>query len=118
MKTTYFKLIVLAALLMIFGVLAARSLDVLDNFDITPNPMGRYTTIRIAFKCPTAVDLYLVDSHENLVKSFFNGTVDQEENIEWNRLDNAGVYVPAGTYHVVLNYGGRYTSTKKTLILR
>ncbi len=58
--------------------------------------MGRFTSIRIAFKSPVNAYLALVDSEENLIKLFFNGIVDRDLNVEWNRLDDNGVLFQVG----------------------
>lgn len=110
---------VLIGIAALFAVsLAANRVAVLETFDVNPNPMYRNTFVNLVVSEPCFVSLWIEDLEGNLVKQLHSGYVMKGLRLEWNRYADSGLYAPNGTYYVVANYQGRYTSTKKTLILK
>jgi len=105
-------------LIMALGTLSAQSDKLISSFEIDPNPMDRYTRISVHVEDTVEMQIIIQNSRGRLVKSLFAGQVDKEVIVYWNRRSDEGTIVPAGEYEVVVSYGGRYTSVKKTLILR
>ncbi|MDI3503323.1 MAG: hypothetical protein PWP64_259 [Candidatus Cloacimonadota bacterium] len=109
----------LIGLMLIFALgLAAKSQDNLITFNITPNPMDKRCNIELEFRVETAITLTIMNQEHEIIKTIYSGPVNKSASFTWEREDAMGQYVPAGTYIVVVNYLNRYTSTKKTLILK
>lgn len=53
-----------------------------------------------------------------VIRDIYSGLVGKDITLYWERTDNWGNYVPDGEYFVVLGFSTRYTSLKKTLILK
>jgi len=111
-------MILVGIILLLSITLFAKGSEDLLSFDISPNPMDETCEISIEFSTVTAITLVIVNDRAETVKTIFSGPVDKNGSFRWNRDDAMGNWVPSGTYHVVINYHGRYTSTKKTLILK
>ncbi|MCB5264737.1 MAG: hypothetical protein LHW41_00655 [Candidatus Cloacimonetes bacterium] len=113
------RTMIIAALMLLFamGLLAQKTEDIF-TFDISPNPMVKYCEITVGFENETSINLVIMDSKEEVVKTIYTGPIYKSMTFTWERDDARGAYVPNGTYFVVVNYQSRYTSTKKTLILK
>lgn len=110
---------IIAGMLLLFALgLMAQKAENLLNFDITPNPMEKYCSITVEFRDETFITLVIINDQEEVVKTIYSGPVCKSMSFGWERDDAWGNIVPDGTYHVVVNYQSRYTSTKKTLILK
>ena len=110
-----------ASLVMLFVIvgLTATINSTIANITIDPNPMDKNTTITVSFLNDVRADVIIETEDGTLVKTLFTGDLDAGVQIYyWNRLSDDGVYVPEGKYYVTINYESRYTSTKKTLILK
>lgn len=105
-------------MLMLTVGLFAKHEKSMDSFDISPNPMQRVTTIYLNYEEPVTVTIKVEDFAGNLVKTIFSGPCDKTASFMWERDDAEGSYVPNGTYLVSVTHNTRYTSTKKTLILK
>lgn len=118
MKTA--KIIAIAAgiLLLAFAALMAQQPGILGGIDIQPNPMDKDTVITVYVNQNASFNVTIETHDGRVVKSLYWGTTNKDITIPWDRLSDDGTYVPKGTYFVVVNYSGRYTSTKKTLILK
>ncbi len=118
MKVNYFRVIIVIAMIVMSAVLIAKSIETLVVFEISPNPMEHQTNIKLGFSERSIINVHIEDYSQIVVRNLYSGEAGKEINLEWDRLDNNGRYLPKGKYEVVVNYGGRYTSTKKTLILK
>jgi flagellar hook assembly protein FlgD len=110
----------LMIMMVLFGIgLFASNVDALNDITINPNPMDKSTTITITFMQNVRADITIQTEDGTLVKTLFTGELNPGSyEFFWNRLSDAGVYVAAGKYYLTINYESRYTSTKKTLILK
>ena len=114
-----FIIAVLFALVLLFTASAfATQNGNLINFDVSPNPMDKFCTISLSLQSQMFVTLQIQTQEGDIVKDIFSGEANKDMSFQWNRLDNCDMFVPAGKYMAVLSYNGRYTSTKKTLILK
>lgn len=104
-------------LLFALGLMAQKS-ETLLNFDISPNPMEKYCDITVEVMNETFITLTIISDLDEVIKTIYFGPIEKMMTFTWERDDAYGRYVPNGTYHVVVNYQSRYTSTKKTLILK
>lgn len=113
------RTMIIAGLMLLFAVgLMAQKSENLSTFDISPNPMDKYCNITVGFSNETCITLTIINDEEEVVKTIYSGPVYKNMTFTWERDDAMGRFVPNGTYHVVVNYQSRYTSTKKTLILK
>lgn len=118
MKQALLKLSVTAALLLILGGLFAQQVSVLGEIDIVPNPMDKQCSIIVRVNQSAALGINIEDVQGNVIKSLWWGNTSKDVHVTWDRYSDNGEYVASGTYFLVVNYAGRYTSTKKTLILK
>jgi hypothetical protein len=107
-----------AALLLGIASVYAMKLSEVECFEITPNPMDRECTIYLSFRNQLNISLQIQTMCGDLVKDIYSGPAGKSMEFHWDRNDLKNQYVPDGTYLVVLGYDTRYTSTKKTLILK
>ncbi|HOH47067.1 MAG TPA: FlgD immunoglobulin-like domain containing protein [Candidatus Cloacimonadota bacterium] len=113
------KLGVLIGLFMLlFTALSAARSPRVETFEVNPNPMYRNTVVTLTCSELGFLTLWIEDGSGNVVKQLYSGNVLKGVQVEWNRYSDSGEYTPNGTYYVCANYQGRYTSTKKTLILK
>ncbi|HPF08943.1 MAG TPA: FlgD immunoglobulin-like domain containing protein [Candidatus Cloacimonadota bacterium] len=113
------RIAILACMMFVLAVgLFAKHEKVRDSFDISPNPMERVTTIYLHYDTPVTVTITVEDVNGNHVRTIYSGPCDKTAAFTWERDDDEGTYVPNGTYYVTVNHDSRYTSTKKTLILK
>ena len=118
MRRAYMKLFAFGLILLICSAIYAQGTELIRDISISPNPMEKYTEIRVDFNVPCDVSIYIEDGSGNVVRSLYDGVVGKELVIGWDRIGEDGNCVANGKYSVVVNYGSRYTSTKKTLILK
>jgi flagellar hook assembly protein FlgD len=110
---------ILAGIMLLLSLaLFAKSAQNLLSFDISPNPMDSACEISVEFVDSTAITLVIMNERGQTVKTIYSGPVHKNATFKWERDDAAGNWVPSGTYLAVINYQSRYTSTKKTLILK
>ncbi|GAB1467615.1 hypothetical protein MASR2M64_02910 [Candidatus Cloacimonadota bacterium] len=107
-----------AMLLVAFGAIVKE--NCLFSFDVTPNPMEKECIISLVFGTPSPefITLNVESLDGKVVRNIYSGQTDKMMMFKWDRLSNSGLYVPDGNYFVTLGYGDRYTSTKKTIILK
>lgn len=112
-------------LIVLIGVLAlgsvalqAKIAGALSEIFINPNPMDKFTTITLTFTQYANVGVNIETEQGVVIKSLYWGPAGEQLQLTWNRLDDNGNVVPSGNYVVVVNHEARYTSTKKTLILK
>ncbi len=102
-----------------YGFIYAGANEILNEFNIVPNPMEKYTLISVSFTSRVLVDIVIETKEGILIKTLFSGNLDSGfYEYYWNRLSNTGEFVRDGEYDVSIKYRARYTSTKKTLILK
>ncbi len=118
MKQTSLKIMAALVLALMFGALAAQNNNIISEVTITPNPMDKFCEITVQVTQPASLGINIEDFQGNVIKSLYWGSTNKDVRLAWNRYDDNGNYVASGTYFLVINYSGRYTSTKKTLILK
>jgi flagellar hook assembly protein FlgD len=90
-----------------------------SSIEIEPNPMEKNAVIRVTFSQKVGAEIIIETQEGTLVKTFFSGDFNLGTyEYFWDRLDDNGEFVPQGEYYVTVNYDYRYTSTKKTIILK
>ncbi|MCK9178720.1 MAG: FlgD immunoglobulin-like domain containing protein [Candidatus Cloacimonadaceae bacterium] len=113
------KTMIIAGMILLVALsLTAQKAENLLYFDISPNPMEKHCDISLEFRNETFITLTILNDAAEVVKTIYSGPVHKSQTFGWERDDAMGNIVPNGTYHVVINYQSRYTSTKKTLILK
>jgi flagellar hook assembly protein FlgD len=113
------RILIVACMMLLMAVgLFAKQAQSLNTFESSPNPMDRATTIYLNFENPVSVSITIENLAGDTLRTIFSGTCDKNASFLWERDDEEGNYVPNGTYFVNVSYQGRYTSTKKTLILK
>jgi len=113
------NLLVLVTLMLFYGIMYAVENPTEPDILINPNPMERSTTIGITFYEGVKVSVVIETLTGVAVKNLFYGDLASGTyEFHWTRLDNNGLFVPKGTYNLAIYYDTRYTSTKKTLILK
>ncbi len=112
------KLLALAAFLLLVLGLSAQKVTMLKTFDIDPNPMEQECRIVLSVHQPMQISVAIEDAKGMVIKNLHWGYVERDLCFVWDRYDNNGQYVASGTYYVVVGTSDRYTSTKKTLILK
>lgn len=117
MKKKVTGLAALCLLLLSVASLAAQ-ISLIPVIDITPNPMEKYTVITVRINQNMNLGINIETEDGRVVKTLFWGTASKDVVLDWNRIGDDGTFTPNGVYEVVVNYSGRYTSTKKTLILK
>ncbi|MCK9557287.1 MAG: hypothetical protein PHO85_01345 [Candidatus Cloacimonetes bacterium] len=116
MKT---KALVLAGIMLLMSLsLVAQVTESLLLFDISPNPMKEYCDISLEYSGDAIIEIQVLDEKGDTVKTIYNGPIHKSGRYRWLRDDALGNWVEAGTYFVEVQYQSRYTSTKKTLILK
>lgn len=114
----YFTLLLMLSLALATVGLYAKSQSELNTFNISPNPMTKTTTISLSFITPVDINVYIEDAGGTMIKSLYSGHVRSDISLNWSRETDIGDSAVDGEYTVVVAYQGRYTSTKKTLILK
>mgnify|MGYP001164730596 FL=1 len=118
MKKTMHILGLMAVLMLSTTVGYAYKGSPIESFDIVPNPMDKECVISISVSTPTYINVQIKSSEGEFICDLYEGFVGKDININWERTDNFGNYMPAGEYLVVVGFNTRYTSLKKTLILK
>lgn len=118
MRKTTLIAALLAIMLFVVSVAFAEQDKNLLSFNISPNPMDKLCTISVVLDSPMFVTLQVQTLKGTVIRDLYSGDTFKEINVQWDRNDNTGSYVPTGKYIVALDYNTRYTSTKKTLILK
>ena len=118
MKKTMLILVLIAVLMLTATAGYAYKGSPVESFNIIPNPMDKECVISIAVSTPVYINVQIKSSEGEFICDLYDGFVGKDININWERLDNYGNYVPAGEYLVVVGFNTRYTSLKKTLILK
>ncbi len=113
------KAVLILALLSILmlAALSGKEKSALESIEISPNPMTKYTDITLVFNQNTYINVTIENDMGEVVKNLYSGQAEEYLVLGWNRISDKGTYVPSGEYFVVVGQG-RYTSTKKTLILK
>nr|MDK2851002.1 hypothetical protein [Candidatus Cloacimonadota bacterium] len=110
--------LVVGLLLLFAASLLAESKSNLQVFEISPNPMKDKCAIELAFAQETEIILTIENQRGQVIRTIYSGAISKSETFIWEREDDYGNWVMPGEYSVVINYQSRYTSTKKTLILK
>ncbi len=103
--------------ILMLTALSAKDKSALDSIQISPNPMTKYTEITLVFGQITPLNVTIQTASGAVVKTLYSGQSEEVIILPWDRCGNDGSYTPTGEYYVVVAEG-RYTSTKKTLILK
>ena len=110
-------MIVLLAILA--GTVFADSESVLNYLSVNPNPIYKHAMITLSFLEKVNVDVVIETEDGTIIKTIYSGDLNIGTfNFFWNRLDDNGEFVPNGQYCLAVHYDTRYTSTKKTIILK
>lgn len=118
MKKTIVLIALLAAVLFTTaGAITFRNKEMV-SFEINPNPMDEYCNIFVGLQTPAYMYLRIETIEGEVVSDIFSGYADKEMYFTWDRYTDTGEYIPNGTYIMILSLDQRYTSTKKTLILK
>jgi len=84
-----------------------------------PNPFTSGTTIRFNIKKSGHTKLEIFNAAGKKVKTLLNENKDAANyNISWDGTNDEGNDVAAGVYFYKLKHGGRYTSTKKMILMK
>ncbi len=118
MRKKWLTALLTALLLLASVAVFALKEEPVERFDITPNPMDRECSIILSFRSPISISVQIQTPEGDLIKDIYSGYAAKSMQFTWDRYDMENQYVPEGTYAVVLGYDTRYTSTKKTLILK
>jgi len=88
-------------------------------FQNSPNPMRTNTNIKFQIKTAAACELNVYNAKGEKVANLFNDQVQNDEvvTVSWNGKDNTGRDVAAGFYLYKIK-AGRYTSTKKMILMK
>ncbi|NQV19102.1 MAG: T9SS type A sorting domain-containing protein [Armatimonadetes bacterium] len=83
-----------------------------------PNPFNPTTTISFTLKEATEVKIDVYNITGQYVKTLINKHLEADNhNIVWNGNDNEGKSVSSGVYYYKMQ-AGRYTSTKKMILMK
>lgn len=118
MKKTLILIALMAAMLFAAAnAYAFRSKDVMV-FNIDPNPMDEFCNIYVTLPSPAYMYLRVETLEGEVVSDVYSGYANKEMSFTWDRYTDTGEYIPSGNYMVILSLDQRYTSLKKTLILK
>ncbi len=119
MKKLTVIVVLVATMLLAVGLAFAKD-DNLVAFEVSPNPMDKDCTISLAFRTPgiATITVNIETKAGEVIRTIYTGVNSKTMQFDWDRFGGSGVYQPAGEYFVALHYNTRYTSTKKTLILK
>lgn len=119
MKLKKKLLFVALIMLMAIGLIYADVQSPVSNIIVNPNPVYKNTFIYIGFTCNLAVDIVIENEEGNVVKTLYSGFMNSRYfQTVWDRTSDNGSYLPEGIYYLSINYNFKYTSTKKTIILK
>jgi len=113
-------IVFLVATMLLAECLAFAKDDNLVVFEVSPNPMDKDCTISLAFRTPgvSTVTVNIENQLGEVVRNIYTGVNSKYMQFDWDRTSASGIVLPAGRYFVSVGYNTRYTSTKKTLILK
>jgi len=84
-----------------------------------PNPFNPTTSIKFSLANDSRVSIEIYNLKGQKVKTLVNDNFTTgTHSVTWNGDDNQGSKVTSGIYFYQLNSGGKYTSTKKMLLLK
>ena len=110
---------VFVLLMMFIGIVYADIESVLNFISINPNPVEKSTIITLSFLQKVNADVVIESEDGIKIKTLFTGDLNSGiYEFFWNRLSDTGEFVPEGQYNLVVHFDTRYTSTKKTIILK
>lgn len=113
------SLIWLSALMLLLAVnLSADMRKIVGEIIINPNPMDKYCDIYITYSHPVPTVVTIQNHCGDVVKTLYSGQSLELLQFSWDRVCDDGSFAPNGKYSVTVSCMGRYTSTKKTLILK
>ncbi len=115
MKKAAFIMALIGIVMLI--ALSAQEARATKSIEISPNPMTKFADITLVLDYRAEISVTIEDSTLKVIKTLFTGPADHNLVLRWDGTDEDGKLAPAGDYEVVV-YQGRYTSTKKTLILK
>ncbi len=118
MKKPMIVMILSGIMLLLWGALLAQETNPVTGVEIIPNPVDKFCRIIINTNVPTNLGINVETETGIVIKTLYWGEANGVLELTWNRLDDNGLYVAPGTYLLVVNYAARYTSLKKTLILK
>lgn len=83
-----------------------------------PNPFNPTTTISYSIRETTPVEIYIYNMLGQKVKTLVSGTVEAgNHSVVWNGQDNNNRPVASGVYFFKM-HAGKYTSTKKMILMK
>ena len=83
-----------------------------------PNPFNPETEIKFSMADPGVVSLNIYNLKGQLVKTLVRGELDKGvHSVKWDGTDNFGKKTTSGIYFYKMT-NGRYTSTKKMIMLK
>lgn len=103
--------------ILMLSALSAKDKDALQQIVINPNPMTQFTEIYLTFSQQVSINVTIQSEALQVVKTLYTGPAKEYMSLKWDRLGDDGSYTPCGEYYLIVTEG-RYTSTKKTLILK
>ena len=111
-------LFVIAMGLLMLTTLSAKEMNALNEIVIDPNPMYDYTNITVSFNYPVEVQISIETESGKVIKTLYSGMIKNDLRIGWDRIGDNGTYTPSGEYYLIVRYNQRFTSVKRTMILR
>ncbi|MCB5246011.1 MAG: hypothetical protein WC179_04695 [Candidatus Cloacimonadaceae bacterium] len=111
-------LLVITMSLLMLTILSADELKALTDIVIDPNPMYDFTKITVSFDSPVEVQISIETEAGKVIKTLYSGMVKDNLQMVWDRIGDNGTYTPSGEYFLIVRFNQRYTSVKRTLILK
>ena len=111
-------LFVIAMGLLMLTMLSAKEMKDYTEIVIDPNPMDNFTNITVSFSSPVEVQISIETGSGKVIKTLYSGMIKNYLRIGWDRIGDNGTYTPSGEYYLIVRYNQRFTSVKRTMILR
>jgi len=111
-------LLVITMSLLMLTILSADEIKALTDIVIDPNPMYDFTKITVSFDSPVEVQISIETEAGKVIKTLYSGMVKDNLQMVWDRIGDNGTYTPSGEYFLIVRFNQRYTSVKRTLILK
>jgi flagellar hook assembly protein FlgD len=119
MKQYKATLLVIAFLVITCGIIYATPQSPVSNIRIDPNPVFKSTLITLTFIQTVDVDIVIENENGEVIKTLYSGEITAGVyQYPWDRIGDNGTYTPEGEYNLSVNYEMKFTSTKKTIILK
>jgi Peptidase C10 family/Spi protease inhibitor/FlgD Ig-like domain len=84
-----------------------------------PNPFNPSTSINFSVSQQSFVTLEIYNLKGQQVKQLISSELNEgQHTVVWNGIDEAGKAVSSGLYFAKMKAGGRYTSTRKLILLK